>query len=65
MYKDAQQQSRQMYLPDDAGFADSAKLNIIFEAWTRKCPGEDIWLVFVNAVGNEGDDPGAFMRTDP
>lgn len=45
-----------MYLPDGAGSVDSAKGNIIYEAWTRKRSGEDIWLVFVNAVGNEGDE---------
>jgi hypothetical protein len=55
MYKDTQQESRQMYLPDDAG-VDSAKKAIIYETWTRKSRGEDVWLVFVNAVGNEGDE---------
>jgi hypothetical protein len=55
MYKDAQQECRQMYLPDDAG-VDSAKRAVIYETWTRKGPGEDVWLVFVNAVGNEGDE---------
>lgn len=54
MYKDAQQECRQMYLPPDG--LDSAKGNIIYEAWTSKRPGEEIWLVFVNAVGNEGDE---------
>lgn len=56
MYKDTQQESRQMYLQHDAGLVDSVKNNIIYEAWSRKRPGESIWLVFVNAVGNEGDE---------
>lgn len=72
MYKDSQQESRQMYLLNDAG-VDSAKRAIIYETWTRRAPGEDVWLVFVSAVGNEGDEltfaypfkvePGVSVRT--